>query len=425
MELAKAAAGGGMEILHVVPYFALGCSYGGTPVAVRQLVHALSRSGEHEITVYTTDAFNQKERARPPFGARKGRGFYAVQEDHIQVYYFRNLSNRIAFDQKLFLSPGIIGVVRRDLRKFDVIHLHEFRTMQNVVVYHYARQYGIPYVLSAHGSVPRIGGKRLWKAVFDHVIGLDLLNHTRGVIALSDYEKRHYERTGVPPDYIQVIPHGIDGSQFADLPDRGLFRKNYGLEHKKIILYLGRIHKVKGIDVLIKAFREVAKEKQDVVLVIAGYDGHYKKHLKALINRIGLMAYDVDHIDTRAPLDVDVLFTGPLMGTAKLSALVDADVFVYPSSFEAFGLASFEALMCGTPAIVAQEGGCGEWVRRIQPGRTALYEDLNGLKNQIVRWLEESGKAGGTLEESRSFIRSRLTWNGISEEIVNIYKQVA
>jgi len=140
------------------------------------------------------------------------------------------------------------------------------------------------------------------------------------------------------------VPNGIDLAEFENLPTRGNFRRKYGLSNEeKIVLFLGRINQVKGLDLLVKAFASISREMADTKLIIAGPDDGYLSTLEQLIEKLNIKA--------------QTLFTGPLFGKAKLEAYVDADVFVNPRADEIFGLVFLESLACGTPVICSQ--GCG------------------------------------------------------------------
>jgi len=99
-------------------------------------------------------------------------------------------------------------------------------------------------------------------------------------------EAEQYRRMGVPEEKIAIIPNWIDLSEYASLPPEDSFKKKFGLkEREKIVLYLGRIHKIKGIDILVKAFANVIK-LDSVRLVVGGTDDGYLSELQALIKAL-------------------------------------------------------------------------------------------------------------------------------------------
>jgi glycosyltransferase involved in cell wall biosynthesis len=149
---------------------------------------------------------------------------------------------------------------------------------------------------------------------------------------------------GVPDEKIGVIPNGIDLSEYGNLPPRGAFKKKFFIRNdEKMILYLGRIHRVKGVDILVKAFANVAEKLTDVKLVIVGPDDGYLGELERLIKAL--------------KIENDVLIMGPLYGKDKLAAYIDTDVYVLPSRYETFPMSVLEAVACGSPVILSENCG--------------------------------------------------------------------
>jgi len=229
-----------LRILQVVPYF---CPAFGGPVSV---VHNLSRElgkRNHKVSVCTTDIQSPKVRRGISDNHYHVNGFY--------VQCFKNVLGLSSF----YFSSSMIQFAIKEVPKFDVIHLHGYRTFPNVVIAHYARKYGVPYVLQAHGSLPRIMAWRRLKWVYDVLFGYRLLRE----------EAQQYKAMGVPEEKIAVIPNGIALSEYAKLPPKGAFKRKFNMdENEKIILYLGRIHRIKGVDVLVKAFADVVEKWDDV-----------------------------------------------------------------------------------------------------------------------------------------------------------------
>jgi glycosyltransferase involved in cell wall biosynthesis len=329
-----------MKILQVTPYFPPAYAFGGPVKVAYQISRELIKRG-HEVVVYTTNAKD--------FGSKLETDSSNIIEG-MRVHRFRNLSLTLVKKLKLFITPQLALFARKEVKKFDIIHLHEYRTFQNIVIHHYARRYDVSYVLQAHGSLPRAYSWQKLKWLYDELFGYKLLRDVSKVIALTQVEAEQYKRMGVPEEKIAIIPNGIDLSEYAELPPKGSFRKKFNIpEDRKIILYLGRIHRTKGIDFLIRAYA-ILKNKmnfKDAVLVIAGPDDGYLNEAKALANRLGILNSTV--------------LTGFISSEYKLSALVDADVFVTPS-FYGFPMAFLEACAVGTSIVTTSLGDTLEWV---------------------------------------------------------------
>jgi len=386
-----------MKILQVIPYFVPAWDYGGPVQVAFKVSRELVERG-HEVTVYTTDTLNESKRLDNREEIIDG----------IQVKRFRNLNNTLAYNHKIFLSLGMVPVTRKNLRHFDVIHMHEHWTIQNVIVSHYARRYGIPYILQAHGSLPQTTGRRRIKQFYDTIWGRHLMTGSAKVIALTETESEQYQARGVVEDKVEIVPNGIDLSEFEKLPDKGEFRQKYGLgTDDKIILYLGRIDRTKGLDLLVNAFSGFVGETDKVRLVIVGPNSSYSSELTNLVQNLA--------INDR------VLFTGPIYERNRLAAYVDADIFVTPS-FLGFPVTFIEACACGTPVVTTEKGDKLDWIDN-RAGYIVAYE-VNQLRDALVRLVANSDLAHQLGENGKRMVRERFNWSRIVEQLEYTYKEV-
>lgn len=385
-----------MKILQVTPTF-VPSNFGGVKVMSHKISKTLTKRG-HEVVVYTTDA---------DIGRSRLRDIQDIKNvDGIKVRYFRNPSNLLAYKYRLFLPLGIILAAKKEIRSFDMIHLHDFRTFENIVVRHYAQKYGIPYVLQARGSLPRIMTKQKLKQIYDIFWGYRLLRDASRLIALTETEAEQYKSMGVKEDKIEIIPNAIDLSEFENLPEPGKFRRQYGLDNnQKLILYLGRIHKIKGLDLLAEAFATLSKELKHAKLAITGPDDGYLPSLKKLI--------------TDLEISDKVLFTGPLYGRAKVEAYVDADVYVLPSRYEIFGSTVLEACACGTPIVLTDRCGTANIIDG-QAGFAVPY-DKDALSSAILRMLSDDKMRQEFGEKGKSLVRRKFNWEKIAVQVENLY----
>lgn len=388
-----------MKILQVTNFFKPSWEAGGPPRVVYEISKKLVERG-HEVTVYTTDGFKQRlnvEKNKP------------VDVDGIRTYYFRNLSNYLARNLLLPTPYYLPLVARKEIKKFDIIHIHEYRTLLGVVVHHYAKKYNVPYILQAHGTLPRIMAKQKLKKLYDNLWGNKILRDAAKLIALTEIEIEQYKKMGVDEDKIEVVPNGINLAEYENLPEKGKFRRKYGIkDDEKIILYLGRIHKIKGLDILVDAFAELIKEINNVRLVIVGPDDGFLSRLEKQIEGIGVSD--------------KVLLTGPLYREEKLEAYVDADVFVLPSRYESFGKVVLEAFACGVPAIVTDRCAITKFVDG-KAGYVVEY-DREQLKNRIVKVLNEEGLRKRFGNKGRQLVREKFDWNYIVNKIEKIYNAI-
>lgn len=346
-----------MRILQVIPVFS--DPFGGPVAVVRSISKELAK--RHDVVVYTTTALDSRRDFDPKEEEING---YRV------IYFPRTLKPLCYADilGQLNLSSNMCKTIRSNLREFDVVHLHSWQQFPDVVVHHYATRFHVPYVLQTHGSLPRIMTKQKRKWVYDVTFGRRVLRDASKVIALTKVEAKQCKVVDVPEEKIEIIPNGIDLSEFSNLPYKASFKKKFGLdENERIILYMGRIHKIKGVDILVRAFANIVEKLNGVKLVIAGPDDGYLSDLEALIRA--------------SKIEENVLVSGPLYGRDKVEAYVDADVYVLPSRYETFPMSILEALACGTPIILTENCGINEYFRgkvglAVRPDPDALSRAL-------------------------------------------------
>ena len=389
-----------MKILQVVPYFPPAYAFGGPVKVVYQISRELVKRG-HEVVVYTTDAkdFCSRLNLEP-----------VKFIDGIRVYYFRNLTLVLVKKFKLFVTPQLFSHTKKEVGRFDVVHLHEYRTFQNIFVAHYAKKYEVPYVLQAHGSLPRIMAWPRLKWIYDVLFGYRLLRDASKVIALSHVEAKQYKAMGVPEEKIAVIPNGIDLSEYAKLPPKGNFKKKFNIpEEKTVILYLGRIHKTKGIDFLIKMYAHLIKKMnfKDAVLVIAGPNDGYLNEAKALAN--SLEVYN------------STIFTGFISSEDKLRALVDATVFVTPS-FYGFPMTFLEACAAGTPIVTTSLGDRLEWI----DGRVGYVTQPtpNDLAEAIYRIISDDKLRRKLSRNCIRIVKSDFSIEKVVKKLEKVYEEI-
>ena len=382
-----------MKILQVIPYFYPAWSLGGPVRCAYHISRELVKKG-HEVTVLTTNALTSRT------DLRTSKREYSV--DGIKVRYFRNMARFSG----LYLSPGLAHALKSQVQNVDVIHMHEYRSFQNLITHLYARKFSRPYVLTAHGSVPRVFEKFLLKKLFDEAFGSRILNDALRVLASSRIEMRQFLEAGVPSDKVAIIPNGIDVESFETLPKPGTFKKKFGLDgDSSMVLFAGRIHKRKGIDFLIDAFASL--NDLNSVLVIAGPDDGYMSTLKERAHRLGIGG--------------KVIFTGFVPENDKLAAYVDSAVVVYPGIYESFPLVPLEAALCSKPVIVSDDSIMAEIVTQGGFGLSTKYGDVAQLRELLLKILSNPKIAEEMGRKGREFVKENYSWRDIVSKLEIVY----
>jgi len=376
-----------MRILH--PYLVLSVSAGGgTTDFIYQLARAQARRG-HEVTIYTGDYRLDPKLVR--------------SLDGVRIRVFRSWLN-----PSFCLMPQLISGARQELLRFDIIHLHVYRSFQNVVLRHFAARYRVPYVLDAHGSLDRFVRKRQVKTAFDALFGRRILRDAARCIGETEMGVREYTEWGVGAERVVRISPPFPVQEFAAVPPRGEFRQRHGLGDRPVVMFLGRIHWIKGIDILTEAFARVTARRPDALLAIAGPDDGYRGTLETLSARLGIQDR--------------VLFTGFLGGAHKLSALVDADVVVQTSRYEQGAWAPIEAVLCGTPIIVSDNSGAGEDVRRMDAGYLVEFGNVGDLAGKIEHVLDRPEEARAKARAAAAYVTEHLSMDKCVVEYERLYE---
>lgn len=382
-----------MNILQVVPYFAPAWGYGGPPRIVLDASRELVRRG-HRVQVVTTDALDAEKRVERCTDTIDG----------VTVTYLPNVSNALAWHQKVFTPKGAGEVLARAAQSADVAHLTDFRTVLHLAAHRALTAARVPYVLQPCGSMPRVGGvKSVLKLAFDLVGGFALVRDAARLLAVSGYEREEFLKLGGRAERVDIVPHAIDAGEFAAPPARGAFRAKLGIGADELVmLFLGRINEHKGIEPLLRAFART----DHVRLVLVGRDDGFLAQMHALITELGLAG--------RA------LFAGPVYAADRLQAYVDADLFVMtPSHYEETSVAVLEALACGTPALITHqapvpgmvEAGAGLAVECTVPAIADGMRALLGDRAELARMRERA----------RAHVMGTFSWPVVVDQLERIY----
>lgn len=291
----------------------------------------------------------------------------------------------------------------------DGVHIHglwqEHCTRSAAV----AQALNRPYIVSAHGMLERwaLQNKRWKKEIYSRLIQRPVLRRAHCLHALTQTEAEDYRRYGMQTP-VFVIPNAVE---IPGQADPALIRQLYPeLKDKCLVLFLGRIHYKKGLELLCQAWAGICRRFDDVHLVLAGPD------FEGTLPRITSLASDLGISDR-------MTFTGMLRGEQKWSALAAAGLFVLPSYSEGFSIAILEALGMAKPVIVTRQcnfpeiasRGCG-WV--IDPDAAQLESSLAEALMTPRRTLAAMGSEG------RRLVRERYSWDAVGRQMADAYDWV-
>jgi glycosyltransferase involved in cell wall biosynthesis len=404
-----------LRILHVTPYSADAWAYGGIPRLASTLARGLARRG-HQVTICTTDACDAFTRLHEGNGLRGRRAWPARRTaDGVELRVFPNISNRLAYHLQLFLPVGLDEFLRSRASFFDIAHLHACRNVPGVIAARRLTRAGVPYVLAPNGTAPLIERRQLAKRAFDAAFGSSVLQGAARLLAVSEAERTQLRALGIADAAIRVVPNPIDLDEFTAPIAEGVFRRRFSLPPRAaapIVLFLGKLTPRKRVDRLVRAFATLGRPNARLVLV--GNDMGAGRSVRALVASLGL--------------EERTTFTGLLRGRDRLEALADADVVVYPSEHEIFGLVPLEALLVQTPVVVADDCGCGEVVRAVANGRAGAAAvpagDPAALTAAIERTLTCPRESRASAAVAAARIRSTFGDEVVTAAVERLYEEV-
>jgi glycosyltransferase involved in cell wall biosynthesis len=384
-----------LNILQVSPFFYPAALATGPANVARAQSRELTRRG-HAVSVYASDTCDRSSQLDIDKEANV---------DGVAVTYCHSLNHRLAADHRIILCPQLLQLARRHIATFDLVHLHDYRTFNNVIVATFAKKAGVPYVIQAHGTVPRLVEKRCLKGLFDLCFGRWMLRNAARLIALSQMEFGQYANMGMPRQQITVLPNGIESPPSGLLEAGALFRARHKIEPRDFaILFLGRIHKIKGLDLLVGAFGRLLDRLATAKLVIAGPDDRYLSTLKSTLCSLGLERH--------------VILTGRLSDREKWPALGASDVLVLPSSYEAFPLSVLEAWAMKVPVVITPRNGLADWAEK--GAGIVVPRNRDVLADALFELSMNPEKRGTLGETGKKLVEQHFTW----EQVINTMEQM-
>jgi glycosyltransferase involved in cell wall biosynthesis len=391
-----------MRICYVTLGYPPAYSLGGPVRNAYYLTHELQKLG-HQVTVWCSNLLDKHSK----LSDRTVRS----DEDGIHIVRFNTVKWRLFGKNSfgIYFWPDLPSFCRHDTSHFDVFHLDGYRDSPTLIASHFANKRKVPYLIQARGTMLRLQNSIFVKRVFDELLRETVTSSCAGFIASSSTEADDYKSFLAPQSTIIQIPNGLDFEKFSVLPPVGGLRSALSLIRPRVVSYVGRIHPLKGIDVLIRALAR-SRWKNAATLLIAGPDENYKDRLTAMIATLGLSDA--------------VVFIGTLSGDDVYRVYADSDVVVYPSKHESFGMVAVEAAMCGAPVVVSDGVGCGKELEEIGCASIVKYGDVDGLAHKVDEVLDKQ-EWPNRPAANRKALRRWLSWPRIAREYEAAYRQAA
>lgn len=370
---------------------------GGISRVVYDLSHRLIKDG-HEVTVVTY---------------RDGNVPYFEDDEGVKVHRVDNfmISSNNFIDWIMQLNFNMIakaGEIISENGNFDIIHAHDWLVAYAAKTLKHA--FKIPLVSTIHATeAGRNSGINGETQKYINDTEWMLTYESSEVIVNSNYMKSELQRLfGLPFEKINVVPNGVNLNQFNGIERDYDFRRKFAMDNEKIILFMGRLVYEKGIQNLIAAMPKILANYHDAKLIVAGKGGMIDE-LRNQVKALGL--------------GDKVYFTGYLASKDVQKMYKCADVSVFPSTYEPFGIVALEAMLSGTPVVVSDIGGLNEIVDHGVNGMKSYAGNANSLADSILTLLFDHKLCDTVTKNAKLKVKNEYNWTKIAQDTHFTYQK--
>jgi N-acetyl-alpha-D-glucosaminyl L-malate synthase BshA len=366
-----------IKIIMIIPAFPPKF-LGGTEIAGYNIVKYLAKRG-HNVHVMTQANLE-------PFKESKGEKFYVHSIQFIKLPFFGLL---LFWLKVLFILQKL---------KPDIIHAQTIDMgVGGLLAKIFLKK---PYVVYGRG------GDVYSSWMFKNFISKIIIKNANAVFALTEDMKK--EMTKIYKRDIIVIPNGIDILKFKNLSKRNIRRiMNIPID-EKIIIFVGRLKAVKGIEYLIKAMEIIQQKNGKAKLMIVG-DGAEKEKLETLVDKLNL--------------NKNVMFIGKISNEDIPKYLIMSDIFVLPSLREGFPNVILEAMASGLPIIASNVGGIPEIIKNGENGFLVEPKNPEMIAEKILMLFENNELRKIIIEKNKEDVK-RYSWEDITEKLEENYREL-
>jgi len=377
---------------------------GGIARHVDELSKALARTGM-EVDVITADHPGAPEREEIAVGDGKVTVIRSWPSPVDPLDFVCEI-HQLDFG----LTQAAVWEIVNGGRAYDLVHAHDWlvafaaRTLRLGA--------GLPLVATIHATESgRQGGLSTPMQHYIHSVEWLLTYDAWRVICCSQTMAAEVESAlQVPRDKVRVIPNGVDPARLhphAAPDDLRDFRRRWALDGERIVFFVGRLVREKGLEVLIDAMPEVLAAHPEAKLVVAG--GGWWGHLAERAAQRGLRD--------------KVAFAGFVSEEDLRRFYAVADAAVFPSLYEPFGIVALEAMAAGVPVVVSDIGGFREVVRHGETGIHTWANNPGSLAWGIRQVLSDRALAERLWTEARREVEERFGWAAIAEQTAALYTE--
>ena len=370
---------------------------GGISRVVYDLSHRLIKDG-HEVTVVT-----YKDGDAPYFENDKGVKVHRIDN------YMINPNNFIEWIMQMnFAMISKANQIISEEGKFDIIHAHDWLVAYAAKAL--KESFDMPIVSTIHATeAGRNSGIHDETQRYINDTEWMLTYESTEVIVNSNYMKGELQRLfGLPFEKINVVPNGVNLNIFSGVERDYEFRRKFAMDNEKIILFMGRLVYEKGVQHLIASMPKILSKYNDVKLVIAGKGGMLEE-LKEEARALGI--------------ENKVCFAGYMKGKDVQKLYKAADISVFPSTYEPFGIVALEAMLSENPIVVSDIGGLNEIVQHRENGMKSYCGNANSIADSVLELLFDHQLCANMVKKAKNKVRNEYNWNKIAQDTHFTYQK--
>jgi glycosyltransferase involved in cell wall biosynthesis len=392
-----------MKLLHVSPSYCPAVKYGGPVQSVHILNKKLAEKGV-QVDVLTTNAGISKESMDAWTHDCMGNDGWCYF-DGIRVKYV----SYIGYEHFNFSIP-FVKELKKIIKDYDLVHITAVWNFPVLAASFWAKRFNKPYIISTRGALHRealSSRSGFIKKIYFKLFAEKYLKQASGIHYTTVVERVESELI-IKNKNSFVVPNGIDIGQVNNNAGTDILEKT-GIGNKQYLLILGRIHRIKGFDILIPAVKNILEKEQDVYLVIAGNDSGYMEEIKKLAVKNRILN--------------KIIFTGAVAGEDKWRLYKNARMFVLPSYSENFGMAVVEAMACGTPVIISDKVGIYKEVEKAEAGLIA-HTEFDSLYFALKKLLTDENLRKKISENGKRLTKEKYSIDKTADRMIEEYRKL-
>lgn len=382
-----------LNILQITPFYPPGFAFGGPTHVSGSFARSMQLIG-HQVTTITSN--------------RNGDDYSDVPEDILEEAGNKTIYCETKRGRFLF-SHNLIGVIKKYIKSADVVFINSQWNYFFRVGCKLAYKYNLPYILRPAGIFNpwaisyKKWRKKIWWELFDKK------NYERAsaIIALTADEATQIRNMGIY-NRVEIIPNGVNLDDFEESLTREEIELRFPqLKGRRWLLFMGRLHPIKGVDLLIAAFAELRRRFPDVMLVLAGpNEGNYRSVIDQQLKELGI--------------DEDICFTGMVSGALKNGLLKHSEIFCLTSYSEGLPVSVLEAMACGLPVVVTEECHIPE-IKEYNAG-IVVEKDHKKIASRISLILSDYNGFNRMKKNAKRLIEEKFERDYIYQKYSNLFQ---